>query len=94
MKEPKDTANWIVHTVRAIAWLVMAGVLFWAYNLEAAELESMGASVTVTVQVTFVDPATINEGLTLGEPVTNLSGRQESEIIVDEETGVGVVTFK
>ncbi len=80
-------------TLFAIALLLLA---FLALNEEAesAELESMGTSVTVTVQVTFVDPATINEGLTLDEPVTNLSGRQESEIIVDEDTGVGVVTFK
>ena len=78
-------------------YIVIIAILVFALvianeDAEGADLDRMGASVTVTVQVTFINPVTINEGLTLDNPIVESS--RESEIIVDEETGVGVVTYQ
>ena len=76
--------------------IIIAMLLFalLATNEEAkgAELEKMGASVTVTVQVTFIDPATISEGPSLDQPI--VESNREPELILDEDTGVAVVTYQ
>jgi len=57
-----------------------------------AETEKMGASVTVTVQVEFIDPASISEGPSLDQPI--VESNREPELILDEDTGVAVVTYQ
>ncbi len=58
----------------------------------SAETEKMGASVTVTVQVEFIDPASISEGPSLDQPI--VESNREPELILDEDTGVAVVTYQ
>jgi len=77
-------------------YIVIIAILLFALLItneaESAETEKMGASVTVTVQVTFIDPATISEGPSLDQPI--VESNREPELILDEDTGVAVVTYQ
>ena len=72
--------------------LLATVLLGLALNDAIAESEKMGTSVTVTVQVEFIDPASISEGPSLDQPI--VESNREPELILDEDTGVAVVTYQ
>ncbi len=78
----------IIYVVAILVFVVLA----IGEEIESAETESMGATVTVTVQVEFIDPVTLSEGSSLDQPI--VESNREPELILDEDTGVAVVTYQ